>query len=30
MVVTLVAKVYIVQFLKNNQDWAGPAAALKG
>ena len=29
MVISMVMKVYIVQFLKNNQEWAGPADALK-
>jgi len=28
MVVSMVMKLYIVQFLKNNQEWAGPAAEL--
>jgi hypothetical protein len=26
---TMISKVYIVQFLKNNQEWAGPANELK-
>ena len=29
MVISLVSKMYVVQFLKNNQEWAGPAGALK-
>jgi hypothetical protein len=29
LVLSMVAKVYIVQFLKNNQEWAGPANALQ-
>ena len=29
MVWSMIAKVYIVQFLKNNQEWAGPAGELK-
>ena len=29
MAVSMVAKVYVVQFLKNNQEWAGPAGELK-
>ena len=29
MVIAMLSKVYIVQFLKNNQEWAGPAEALK-
>jgi len=29
MVWSMLCKVYIVQFLKNNQEWAGPAEALK-
>ena len=29
MVLSMLSKVYIVQFLKNNQEWAGPAEALK-
>ena len=29
LVWAMIAKVYIVQFLKNNQEWAGPAVALK-
>jgi hypothetical protein len=29
MVWSMLSKVYIVQFLKNNQEWAGPAEALK-
>ena len=29
MVLSMIAKVYVVQFLRNNQEWAGPAAELK-
>lgn len=29
MVISMVAKFYVVQFLKNNQEWAGPAGELK-
>lgn len=29
LVWTMICKVYIVQFLKNNQEWAGPANELK-
>ena len=29
LVLSLLSKVYVVQFLKNNQEWAGPAEALK-
>jgi hypothetical protein len=29
LVWSMIAKVYIVNFLKNNQEWAGPAEALK-
>ena len=29
LVWTMISKVYIVQFLKNNQEWAGPANELK-
>ena len=29
LVWTMLSKTYIVQFLKNNQEWAGPAASLK-
>ena len=29
MVLSMLCKVYIVQFLKNNQEWAGPAEAIK-
>ena len=29
LVLSLIAKVYVVNFLRNNQEWAGPAAKLK-